>query len=325
LRALLFFDPEHRGVCLRRVARVCRSRGIEISVVEDRGVSALIEVSDLSALIDAVRDVDCVTRVARVLLEMGLEPSQQLAESIARRVAPQLRGRSVAVRVRRWFKEYPATSIDIARLVAAKLAEHGVEATPRAGYTLLICIDRGRAIVTELVYERVVEAIPRSIAKRLCAVACSTQTPYEVADLIQMCRAMDIELRLYRPRREAVDEALKHLGMGSLPPNTSICSSLDELRRGIDAFVVLSQHAKRGERALALFVKRFGGRIALVVGNEYSDPPPEIEELAQLRVRLGPATGMPMRSCIALAYAAAIALGVMAGVLEPSPNEAQKL
>jgi len=293
--------------------------------VEDRGACAIVEIDDAERFVACAREIDCVTRVAEILSEKSLEEPERLAESIARDVAPRLRGKSVAVRVRRWFKDYPATSLEMARLIASKLVELGVEATPRAGYTLLVCIDRGRAIVAELIYERAVEAIPRSLAKRVCAVACLIQTPYEIADLIQMSRALDVELRLYRPRLEALSEALKHLGMDVPPPNVSIVQSIEELRQGLDAFVVLSQHAKRGERALVKFVKEFSGRLALVVGNEYSDPPPEIEDLAVLRVRLGPLTGMPMRSCIALAYALALVFATLAGAVQPSPDEAQKL
>lgn len=312
---ILFFYPERRD-CLAKVLRYVAEAGGRARVVEDAGLRAIVDVEGVG-IEELLQSVDCLSRVAKVVAELPRVGPEELPKLVAQRVSHLLRERVVAVRARRWDKTYPSTSVDIAKSVAKALEERGVVATPRARDKLLLCIGRDEVLVAlvESSWERSLDAIPRSVARRVRCVACNITTPYEVADLVQMARALDVRLVLLNPVDRALREALAILGLENLPPEVNVVSSVDEALSGVDEAVLLTRFGSGNEKTLIDLLTGFVGSVALVVGNEYSDPPPEVRDRCRYSVRLGPETGKPMRSCVALAYALGIALSAMSGFL----------
>lgn len=312
---ILFFYPE-RADCLGKVVNYARSRGGEVRVLEDARLRALVEVEGVEVE-DLVESVDCVSRVGLVLSSVPRVDPSELPQLVAKEVANSLRNLIVAVRARRWDKSYPSTSVEIAQSVARALEEAGIRVSPRARDILLLCVGRDRVWIALVrkEWERVLNAVPRSVARRVRAVACMVSTPYEVADLVQLARALGIELVLLKPVERAVSDALKMLGMRSLPPEVRIVDSVDDALQGADVSVLLSRFGRGNEKTLVDLLSDFSGRVALVVGNEFSDPPPNVRDRCGYSVRLGPETGKPMRSCVALAYALGIVFSAMSGFL----------
>jgi hypothetical protein len=122
-------------------------------------------------------------------------------------------------------------------------------------------------------------------------------------DLLQLSHALGVELRLITDQR-LIDRAYRALRLGSLP-NVKVVKPEDALV-GIDVPIVLSMHAKDNERRL-IEVSRdaFRGnlRIGLILGNEYDDVSLNLRKEAKYEIRLGPSTGHPMRTTVALTYA----------------------
>ncbi len=315
---LLFFYPERRD-CLVKVINYLRSFGINTEIVEDRVLRALVKVPSGFNPRDIVENVDCVSRVGVMVAEVPkVNDLNALIKHIVNVVGDFLRseGMCVAVRCRRWDKSYPFHSVEVARSIAKELESRGLRVSPRCSDELLVAIDRDRVLVA-LVKEswiRVRKYVPRSLAKRVTCVACMVQGAYELADLIQLARALGIEMALLNPRLDALNSALKLLGMSSLPPEVKIVNDFSEIVSSVDVAILLSRYGSGNERTLVEIAKRFK-RIALVVGNEYSDPPPDIRDRCRYSVRLGPETGKPMRSCIALAYALGIVFTAAWGAL----------
>ncbi|NPA97513.1 MAG: hypothetical protein GXO32_07940, partial [Crenarchaeota archaeon] len=255
------------------------------------------------------------SRVGLVLAEVPRKLELvDLAREVADAVEQHLRsaGVCVAVRCRRWDKTYPYSSVDIARAVADELARRGLEVSPRCVDELVVAVGSG-AVLVALVRERwsrVRSYIPRSIARRVTCIACGVMGSYEVADLIQLARALGVELVLLNPRPSAVERALSMLEVGSLPPEVRIAREIDEVLRSVDVAVLLTRYGIGNEKTLIDLSRRFR-RLGLVVGNELSDPPPHVRDRCDYSVRLGPETGRPMRSCTALAYALGIVLTSM--------------
>ncbi len=85
--------------------------------------------------------------------------------------------------------------------------------------------------------------------------------------------------------------------------------SVDETLNGIDIPIVLSMHANYNEKKLIEVSKEAfsrGLRIGLILGNEYEDVSLSLRSKAMYEIRLGPMTGHPMRTAIALTYAISV-------------------
>ncbi len=316
-KLLLFFYPERRD-CLRKVVAYLRSRGVEPLVVADAGLRAVVEVPEGLDPRDLLSGVECVSRVGVVLAEIPRPSPSEVVEEVSKRIAEALRslGRCVAIRCRRWDKTYPIKSVDLAKGVAERLAREGLCVSPKFRSEVLACIDRDRVWVAYVdeSWERVREYLPKSVARRVTCVACMIQGAYEVADLIQLARALGVKMVLLQPRSDAVSRALQMLGLSALPSEVVVTDSVSEALRDSDAAILLSRYGVGNERTLIELAKRFR-RVALVVGNEFSDPPPHVRDLCGYSVRLGPETGKALRSSTALAYALGIVFAAMWGAL----------
>jgi len=316
MKVVFFFYPERRD-CMTKVLRYLEQIGVPAKSSRSFGLRAFIEVSQSIDLRDLVERVECVSRVGMVLAEVPREVElSKLAEAVASAVESYLRdqGLCVAVRCRRWDKSYPRSSVEVAKYIAERLALRGLRVSPRCGDELLVAIDRDRVLVA-IVREqwmRVRNYMPKSIARRVTCVACMIQGAYEIADLIQLARALGVELVLLKPSPSALEKALSMLGASSLPPEVRVSNDFSEVLRSVDTAVLLTRYGVGNEKTLAELAKRFR-RIALVVGNEFSDPPPYVRDQCEYSVRLGPETGKPMRSCVALAYALGVVLTSMWG------------
>ncbi len=309
MKIVALFEPYSRRVCLDKVLNLLTSLNVHHSVLEDwGGLRALIEVpNDFDPR--HLMSLDCVSRIFVVEKIVGKDLDEVLNASLEV-VEKTLKGRRLRVEVRRWDKTFPIKSIDLARIVARKILEHGLaQPDPRSyTHTLFIGIERDRIFVgwSWLELEKRRFSIPMEVARSIVAVVDGIQTLYEAMDLIQLSRALGFELRFYRPAPNIVERALRSLGIEK-PSNVLVIDSVDEAMEGIDLAIALSMHASRGEDLLLDVVSNIEWRrLGLVLGNEYRDVGEELRERCRYQARLGPATGMPMRTTTALAYALGI-------------------
>ncbi len=308
-KLLLLLEPFARE-CRDSIERIAR-------VVEDHGLRLVVEVEDLRRAIDEILELGYVSRAIAIVDELPRDVDiDTIVEACKRAAEICFGGKDFRVEVRRWDKTFPITSIELARAIARDLEKLGLSPRVRAVNTLFIGIDSTKIYIGCLYpwtrKER--SYIPREAVSQFVAVVERVQTPYEVMDLIQLSRALGgLELRLVQPRREAVEEALKALGI-EMPSHVKIVESYSEALEGVDIVVVLTPYARQNEAKLVELLCRSSGRVAFVLGNEYEDVSIELRSRG-IEIRLGPKSEMPMRTAVALSYALGIALTVRAGYI----------
>jgi len=315
--ALLFFEPYSRRSCLKQVIEVLRCYGVNATVVRDWSLRALIDVEKLEALYSVIRDIECVSRIAIVYTIIDDRTIDSIVDAASSLVRDVFKGKRVSIDVRRWDKSYQLTSIDIARRIARMLLQKGIaEPDPHErNNAIIIGIDRDRAYIAYSLeaLQKHRESIPLAVVRRIVAIVDRPQTQYEIMDIIQLARAIGFELRLYRPNIDEYQRVLKILNIDT-PINVRILSDLDSVFRGVDIAIALSFYARENEAKLIKILKDSDNRvIGFVLGNEYSDVSEELRSRCSYTIRLGPITGMPMRTTTALAYVLGLTLPVLAG------------
>ncbi|NPA69300.1 MAG: hypothetical protein GXO26_00675 [Crenarchaeota archaeon] len=211
-------------------------------------------------------------------------------------------------------KKFPLTSVELCKIVGRRLEELGhVVDIHLPDMYLYVEIRRGIILLgwsPREVYHKVREVVPLHVVKNVVPIVLEPITLYEYMDLLQLARALGIELRIINFRGNAskmVEDACRKLRI-DFPVNVKIVN-LDNYDEGIDALIVLSQYSSRGDSYLREICKQLllrNRRIGLVLGNEVEDVPVELREKAICEIRLGPMTGQPMRSTVAIAYAMGI-------------------
>lgn len=315
--ALLFFEPYSRRSCLKQVVEVLRHHGVNVTIVRDWSLRALIDVEKLEALYSIVKDVECVSRIAIVHTIVDDRSIDSIVSAALSLVGDVFEGRRVSIDVRRWDKGYQLTSIEIARRVARAILQKGIaEPNPyERNNTVIIGIDRDRVYIAYSIeaLQKHRESIPLTVVQRIVAIVDRPQTQYEIMDVIQLARAIGFELRLYRPNIDEYQRVLKILNIDT-PANVHVLNNLDSAFRGIDIAIALSFYARDNEAKLIKILKSSDNRvIGFVLGNEYSDVSEELRSRCGYTIRLGPLTGMPMRTVTALAYVLGLTLPILAG------------
>ncbi|HIP57648.1 MAG TPA: hypothetical protein EYH02_06280 [Ignisphaera aggregans] len=315
--ALLFFEPYSRGSCLNQVVETLRSYGVNVTVLKDWSLRALIDVERMEVLYDVVRDVECVSRIAivhTVISDRSIDNVVDAALSLIRDVFPGVR---VLIDVRRWDKSYELTSVEIARRIARAVIQKGVaEPDPHERNNVIIVgIDKDYVYIAYSIeaLQKHKASIPLTVVRRVVAIVDRLQTQYEIMDVIQLARAIGFELRLYKPNADEYQRVLKILNIDT-PSNVRVLDDLDSVFKGIDIAIALSFYARENEAKLIKILKSSNSRvIGFVLGNEYSDVSEELRSRCNYTIRLGPISGMPMRTATALAYVLGLTLPVLAG------------
>ncbi|RLG85652.1 MAG: hypothetical protein DRO39_05070 [Thermoprotei archaeon] len=257
----------------------------------------------------ALRGVRCVSRAVRV--HYSETPSSWDLDTVCSTCVEL--GRDLVLKeglghvdVRRWDKSKPFTSAElglcVARRLGLKLAGGG------AAKALFVGVDKDELFVG-VVY-RCAPLPPRGLLEGVVAVVEPISTVYEMLDLVQLSRALGVELRLLGGDsvRSLLRRALSALGLEERAGlRVRVADSVIEALSGVDAYVVLTPYGDSDESVLASIASEYP-RLALVLGSETRDVSEEFRRGALAEVRLGPPSSKPMRTSTALAYA----LGVIA-------------
>ena len=322
---LFFFEPYSRTFCSHRILEILKAMGAKAKVLKNWGLRALFEIDDLSYVYEVANREDCISRtfiVYSIVSHRDLTTIIQEIESMLKSVNC---GSRIRIEVRRWDKKYPIASIELAHTIARHLNERnlGIELNPREfECVIVIGIEREFTIIAYATKDLIKykSAIPLNIIKRVAAIVERPQTSYEIMDLIQLSRALNLEIRLFKPNNDAFRKALHNLSLNIDDILTvQIYEDLDSLFKGIDLAIALSPYAKRNEKELISIIRRnTDKKIAFVLGNEYEDVSKILRNRCLYTIRLGPHSEMPMRTATALAYVLGITLPILAGYLNNS-------
>lgn len=218
-------------------------------------------------------------------------------------------GGTFKVVVKRMDKNYPMTSVELAKKLGEYLARFARADLEDPDYIIYIEVRDDYFLIahsTRDLFRKRREAIPTDWVNRVVGIVEGPREVYEAMDLVQLSHALGIELRLITSPL-LIDRALRALRLGSMPRVRVV--DVDEALRDIDVPIVLSMHANYNERKLIEVSREAfsrGLRIGLILGNEYEDVSLGLRSRAMYEVRLGPMTGHPMRTTIALAYAISV-------------------
>ncbi len=330
MKVLLIYEPYSKPWCLRRVTQYLDTCGIRYTITKHWGLRSLLDIedSDHEILRKLIENIECISRIYvidKVLESRDLNTLLDFAFSL---VKDKFYGKELYIDVRRWDKSYPFRSVDIARELARKILSHGI-AIPNPKlrkYSVLIGIEKDFVVIGYTLEEFTKEKrfIPIDIVQSVVCIVEEPQTTYEIMDLIQFSRSVRVELRFINPSRQALFHALRSLGVDrieDIKDSRISIHSIDTVFNDLDSVVVLSPYSRYNEDDLIKFLieKRALSdkfKIGLVVGNEFRDVSPALREKADIVVRLGPMSSMPMRSVVALAYALGIVLATLSGYIE---------
>ncbi len=255
-----------------------------------------------------LRNVEYVAHISIVykVVRGGLQELIDACRELLERLNKEMPG-SFKVIARRIDKGFPMTSLELAKRVGQALSEYAPANLEDPDYYIYIEVREGHFLIaysTRELYAKRRKAIPREWVEKVIAIVEGPREVYETMDLIQLSHAFGIEIRLMTSELN-LERAYRALRLNPLP-TVKLVKSHDEALSGIDVPIVLSMHARHNEERLIEIVKdafKRNLRIGLILGNEYEDVSLELRRKAVVEVRLGPLTGHPMRTTIALSYA----------------------
>ena len=246
-----------------------------------------------------------------VTYDRDIENIAKLCREVLEEVIRRFPVSTFKVLTKRIDKKYPLTSIDVCRYVGAKLVDLCRVKLEEPDCCIHVEIRSDVVLIGYSLRDylsKTRECTPDDLIRRVFAVIDNPTTLYEVMDLVQLARALGLELRLLDRGsvQDLVKKACEKLGLGQVPENVKVCRSAEECLADASFVLVLTQYARLGESFLAEIagpILSRGHRICLVLGNEYEDPGLDLRRRAHYEIRLGPCTGQAMRTTTALAYA----------------------
>ncbi len=152
------------------------------------------------------------------------------------------------------------------------------------------------------IYAFKMRAIDKDLYRNLVVVFENPVLKYEILDMIRTCVCFDLELRIVRGNRKAIEEAIVEIGGPGKKVRLKYFDSLDDALSDVELAIGLTRYAGINELDIVRILRNFKGRIAVMVGNEYEGLSIEARRKARYLVRLGPEVGFSMRSSVALAY-----------------------
>ncbi|BDR93514.1 THUMP domain-containing protein [Vulcanisaeta souniana] len=307
MKALITLEPYARSIKpYDLLARINCGQIVEWG----RG-KCIIDLSNCSPnILTVIRDLDYVAHVSMVdqIISRDLNTLFTVAKEVLLSLINNRDG-AFKVVVRRMDKKYSMTSIELAKKLGEYLAQYARVDLEDPDYIVYVEVREDSFVVahsTRDLFRKRREAIPSDWMNRVVSIVEGPREVYEAMDLIQLSHALGIEVRLIT-NPLLIDRALKALRLGSMPRVRVV--SVDEALSDVDVPIVLSMHASHNERKLIEVSRETfskGLRIGLILGNEYDDVSLGLRSRALYEVRLGPLTGHPMRTTIALAYAISV-------------------
>ncbi len=307
MRVLVTFEPYARSISpYDLLSRISCGQ-----VIEWGRNKCIVDLSGCgSDALSILRDINYVAHLS--IIDQVISRDLNALFAVTKEVLLSLinnKDRTFKVIVRRMDKKYPMTSIELAKKLGEYLAQFAKADLEDPDYIIYVEVREDSFIVahsTRELFRKRREAIPADWVDRVVGIVEGPREVYETMDLIQLSHALGIEVRLITSPL-LIDRALKALRLSSLPRVKVV--DVDDALNGIDIPIVLSMHANYNERKLIEVSREAlskGLRIGLILGNEYDDVSLGLRSRATYEIRLGPMTGHPMRTTIALTYAISV-------------------
>ena len=308
MRVLVTFEPYARGINPYDVL----SRINCGSIMEWGRNKAIIDISDCPEdALARLRDIEYVAHLS-IIDQVIKRDLNELFEASKKILMNLVGGKGTfKVIVRRMDKKYPMTSVELAKALGKYLAQFAEANLEDPDYYIYVEVREDSFIIahsTRELFSKRRESIPIDWVKRIIGIIEGPRTVYEAMDLLQLSHALGVELRLITDQL-LIERAYRALKLSALPTVTVV--KPEEALAGVDIPVVLSMHARDNEKKLIEISRdayRRNLRIGLILGNEYEDVSMALRDKALYEVRLGPLTGHPMRTTIALTYALSLIL-----------------
>ena len=318
---LITLEPYAKNIPYDIVIRDLRQLGFnQIEIIYElsrEGEIALrLPNTDLITFSRYARLLDYISHIFELVYVLHETSSIDLLKDLSRRLLEEVRSKynvsTFRVTVKRIDKEFPLTSIELAREVGAELCKVCKVDLDNPDVQIYVEVRREFILIGYTLSEvarKVRECVPNELLDNITVIVDDPRTVYELMDLIQLSRALRLRLRIFdRTGRAAsqIRRACAKLGLSTIPDTVSICTDAASCLQNCHVIVVLSQYARFGEKLLleisSEILKR-GYTLCLVVGNEVEDPGIDLRDRAHYEVRLGPCTGQAMRTVNAITYA----------------------
>ena len=124
----------------------------------------------------------------------------------------------------------------------------------------------------------------------------------ELMDMIRLCASLNVELRVISDDEDIIKGALRDIGGPGSKVRMKVYRELEQALEGL-LVIGLTRYAELNEEDLIELLRRCSGsRVGFLIGNEYEGLSLRARALSHYLVRLGPETGLSMRSSTAASY-----------------------
>ena len=322
MRLIVTLEPYARKVNMSRVVEDLNLLGLDIEIDRDLSregeliinVNSFNNIEEISRYLRNIEYICHIIELKQVLDRDSLESTlRDLVDSCGKileeHLGPSMKFKIICKRV---DKKFPLTSVEVCKTVGNMLEKLGYNVDLYNPDLYIYVEIREKVILVgwspRHVYHKQREIVPMSIVRNVVAIVLEPLTIYEYMDLLQLSRALGIELWIIDIRgrsRRMIEDACRKLKI-SVPENVKVVKMNDLKAMNDVVLIVLSQYSSRGETYLRDICRELLSRrhrVGLVVGNEIDDVPLELRDNAICEVRLGTMTGQAMRSATAIAYA----------------------
>ncbi len=321
---IITLEPYAKSLSFEKIVEDSRLYGINIEPIVELSREGEVVVKttpefSYREFIKYARHLDYVCHIIKLVYVIdyteNIDTISKLCKEVLRKALADENCRTFKVITKRLYKKFPLTSVDLNKEVGAKLVELCKVDVVDPDCYVYVEIRDDKILIGYAVREGYIKGrfcISQDIVSRIVAFVDNPLTVYEIMDIVQFARALNLNVRLIDRTGSVIErfrEALSKLGLKNVNI-VQVCEDVEECFKDIDVLVVLSQYARHGEPLLEVvshYVRR-GFKVGLVVGNEVEDVGMDIRDRAMYEIRLGPCTGQAMRSVIALAYAVGIIL-----------------
>jgi len=158
-------------------------------------------------------------------------------------------------------------------------------------------------------YRKFRKHLPSNFFQKYVIVFEKPKTAYEIMDMLRLCAALNVELRIVGARRDKVDKALRAIGGVADQVKLKIYDNLIEALKDLYP-IGFSVSASLNEEDFLKVAFSREDKLGILIGNEFEGLSIEARHAAKGLFRLGPRTQFSMRSSTAAAYI----LGLLASV-----------
>lgn len=278
-------------------------------VVEWGRNKAIVDIGNCENALSKIRDLDYVSHVSIVhrIINRELDKLKEECKELLLNLTKD--GGTFKVVVRRIDKKFPMTSIELAKYLGEYLSHFAVPDLENPRYYIYVEVREDSFLLgysTSDLFNKRRESIPMEWVSKVVGIVEGPREVYETMDLIQLSHAFGVEIRLIT-NPLLLERAYKALRINRIPNVKAV--NLDNALNGVDIPIVLSMYAKDNEKKLieiAHEALKKKAVIGFILGNEYDDVSLNLRRKAMYEIRLGPQTGHPMRTTVALTYALSV-------------------